>query len=150
MIAYYGTGKYFNVAKTSWGVSQIFQMPILEWHEYSGEVVAQKAKHCGLEENSCGREFVYTNEYTQMMHEIWDLQSLSREQREELIHLRRVVRNQQRVIELKNESLNRACGKLKVAQEAVCATGTRADFGISKKAACIKGSSSVFRKRSVG
>ena len=150
MIAYYGTGEYFNVAKTSWGVSQIFQMPILEWHEYFDEVVAQKAKQCRFEENSCGREFVYTEDYTRMMHKVWELQSLSEEQRKELIHLRRVVRNQQRVIELKNENLDLVYGKLKVAQEAAYATGTRADFGISKKAACIKGSSAVFRKRSVG
>ena len=150
MIAYYGTGKYFNIAKTSWGVSQIFQMPILEWHEYSGEVAAQKTKHCGLEENSCGREFVYTEEFTQMLHKIWNLQSSLDEQRKECSHLRKVVRNQQYVIELKNEDLEQTYGKLKVAQEAAFASGTRADFGISKKAACIKGSSAVFKKRFAG
>ena len=109
-----------------------------------------KTKHHGFSETSCGQEFAYTEEYTQMMHKTWKLQSLLDEQRKECSRLRKVVRNQQYVIELKNEDLERTYEKLKVAQEELCATGTKADFGISKKTACIKGSSAVFKKRFAG
>ena len=122
----------------------------MEWCEYSDESAIQKPIHHGFEENLSGQKYVYTEEHMRLMRENWKLQSSLDVKQRECRRLRELASNLKYIVNLKNEELDRVYGKLRVAQEAVCATGTRADFAISKKAACIKGSSAVFGKRSAG
>ena len=150
LIGFYETGKYYNVSKTSWGTSKMFPMPVMEWFEYSSVSAIQKPIHHELGANLGGKKYVYTEEHMRLMCENWKLQSSLGVKQRECKRLRELASNLKYIVNLKNEELDRAYGKLKVVQDSLCATDVKKDFETSKRAVCIKGSSAVFKKRFAG
>lgn len=150
LIAFYGTGKYYNIAKTSWGTSKMFSMPTLAWCEFSGDVIPKKSANGRIKDVS-GKGCISPEEHRWLLNRIRKLEALLNAKQKECSELKRQLGNQRYVIDLKSEEIERAKRKLDAfVRDSAYADDTKTNLEFSKKVACVKGSSSVFRSRVIG